>query len=151
MTQCARLTSAGLVPGESSSSCELFQLCSQTSLILCSMLYTHILQPPDHGPHTRTSDLSLAPRFSPLIRYFRTSMFLICITVEPVSVLDTRLPKLQVGPNMAKRKPGTVSGVVDSLATGDAEGTVEREIKTTFQGLSTRVDSLVSPYPAPKN
>lgn len=52
---------------------------------------------------------------------------------------------------MAKRKPGTVSGVVDSLATGDAEGTVEREIKTTFQGLSTRVDSLVSPYPAPMN
>ncbi|ORY33694.1 hypothetical protein BCR39DRAFT_518613 [Naematelia encephala] len=75
------------------------------------LLYTDALMPPNICSHHS------------LTYHLRTSSRLVQISVTPVPMLDIRLPKLQVGPNVPKRKPGKVA------ALAAVEGITRREVR----------------------
>ena len=77
-------------------------------------------------------------------------------------ILDIRLPMLQVGPNVSKRKSGrggaeamqeglkkkkrAVDGVHLGEVDGDDSATLKSEIEVFFVGLEARVAALVSSF-----
>ncbi|ORX36029.1 hypothetical protein BD324DRAFT_520177 [Kockovaella imperatae] len=95
------------------------------------MLYGHLPGPCNHTNYLRC------------IRGPRT----LVLHVEPVTVLDTRLPKLQVGPNVGKRKPGLANAeaAVTGLASRDRKkdsDELRNQIDDVFKVLASRVDLL---------
>nr|XP_019049347.1 hypothetical protein I302_03133 [Kwoniella bestiolae CBS 10118]OCF28277.1 hypothetical protein I302_03133 [Kwoniella bestiolae CBS 10118] len=99
------------------------------------LIYTDILHPSTPCPHTSSTS-----------HYFRTSGLVVSLKVEAVSILDTRLPKLQVGPNVTKRKGGKepvttfMTGILrKEIAQEKVEG-LRNEINQYFEGLERRLD-----------
>ena len=94
------------------------------------LLYTNTLLPPDLCPHT-LANRSKPTSLNRIIRYIRSSSYVFSITIGPVTVLDIRLPKLQVGPIVAKRKTSE-NAPVKASTDGHRRGEAENEIKETF-------------------
>lgn len=75
---------------------------------------------------------------------------MISLVVEDNSTLDIRLPKLQVGPNVTKRKGGKepVDAVMDGLlrkqVASEKVGSLRKEIEDFFCSLENRLSALVS-------
>ena len=84
-----------------------------------------------------------------VVYYFRSSSALVTVSTESIPVFGTRLPKLQVGPNVPKRKPGPASAIaaVNTLMSPDlvAQKIQETrvEVRSVLRGLQRRADSLV--------
>ena len=111
------------------------------SKLLELLIYGHLLQPdmckhdPPHGPK--------------YLLYIRGPAGIAMLYVEPVTVLDTRLPKLQVGPNVGKRKPGLANAesAVSGLMSRDRKESQSEELKgqisDVFDVLVARLSLLV--------
>jgi hypothetical protein len=69
---------------------------------------------------------------------------------QSVEVLETRLPKLQVGPNVPKRKPGqaAANAAVEGLMLRDERGKeaqiAKEEMRAWVRDLERRIQMLVS-------
>ncbi|OCF31113.1 hypothetical protein I316_07245 [Kwoniella heveanensis BCC8398] len=103
------------------------------------LLYSDNLRPAKLCTHSSTS----------LTRGIRISNHIISLTVRPVSVLDTRLPKLQVGPNVAKRKLGkepvtvTLDGLVKKETRNERVEVLRDEVELYFQVAAKQLDSAL--------
>lgn len=98
--------------------------------LTCSLLYTDVLAPKDLCEH--------ADNPSSLITTIRSPHVVVDLTVRPVMVLDTRLPKLQVGPNVAKRKAGKAGAV------GTADGLMKRETRAAaIEAVKSEVEIVI--------
>ncbi|KAK4684262.1 hypothetical protein P7C73_g5929, partial [Tremellales sp. Uapishka_1] len=77
--------------------------------------------------------------------YHIRSSSVLSIKVSDATVLDTRLPKLQVGPNVAKRKPGkaaattVVDGLLGKEVVVENAATIRKDIERFFLSLEGRV------------
>nr|XP_019014824.1 uncharacterized protein I206_00911 [Kwoniella pini CBS 10737]OCF53605.1 hypothetical protein I206_00911 [Kwoniella pini CBS 10737] len=102
------------------------------------LIFTDKLQLPILCSHTEHPSL-----------FIRAPSAVISLHTESISILDTRLPKLQVGPNVNKRKGGkeSVEAVMRSLVRKEVEqeriDTLRREIKEAFGALQQRAELLV--------
>jgi len=82
--------------------------------------------------------------------HIRSPHIVITLFVGNVVVHNTRLPKLQVGPNVAKRKAGSVGavGTVDGLMKKEAQvlamASVRADINQVTADLRRRVEVIVS-------
>ncbi|WVQ62084.1 uncharacterized protein L199_000219 [Kwoniella botswanensis] len=80
--------------------------------------------------------------------YFRTSGLVISLDVESISVLDTRLPKLQVGPNVTKRKGGkepvstAMTGILRKEVAQKTVASLNSEITEYFEAVEQKIDTL---------
>ncbi|WVF70562.1 hypothetical protein IAT40_005353 [Kwoniella sp. CBS 6097] len=101
------------------------------------LLYTDILRPVKICAHSSTS----------LVHYIRIANHVISLTVQPVSVLDTRLPKLQVGPSVSKRKTGkepitaTLDGLIKKETRNERVEVLREEIERYFETAKKQLDS----------
>jgi len=106
-------------------------------------LYTSILSPSNFCPHSVTQP-------SPIITHIRSPHIVLTLFVSDLLVHDTRLPKLQVGPNVAKRKAGRVGavGTVDGLMKKDAKtaaiDSLHEDIAQIVADLRRRLEIVVS-------
>lgn len=106
------------------------------------LLYTDILVPKDLCEHAQKTPANL-------ITTIRSPHTVVNLTVWPVTVLDTRLPKLQVGPNVAKRKAGragavgTVDGLMKKETRAAAVDAVRAEVDTVLRRLKERCAEVV--------
>jgi 1-phosphatidylinositol-3-phosphate 5-kinase len=111
-------------------------------MLTCSLLYTDLLAPKTLCEHAQTP--------SKMITTIRSPHTVLNLTVRPITVLETRLPKLQVGPNVAKRKAaragtqGTVDGLMKKEARVAAVDAVKLEVETVLQRLKERCAEVVS-------
>ncbi|KAL7424765.1 hypothetical protein Q5752_000449 [Cryptotrichosporon argae] len=107
------------------------------------LFYTRTLIPPSLCAH-----VAQASTFPPVTYHLRTPHVVAALTLSPIAVLDTRLPKLQVGPNVHKRKPGKVAAAAALDATlrraprDDVVDGLRAEIECFFVGLEQRVAVL---------
>ncbi|EIW72592.1 hypothetical protein TREMEDRAFT_58763 [Tremella mesenterica DSM 1558] len=103
------------------------------------VIYTDILIPTNLCAHKNSGDL---------VRCIRSSAVTLRFSVENISILDTRLPKLQVGPNVAKRKAGkeAVDAAVDGLMRQETREEqidgIRNDVDKSFRGFEQRVDQL---------
>ena len=113
------------------------------------LVYTNILLPSNlcrHCPEPSSQPGDIPP---PLFRCIRYRSAVISLIVDSVSVIDTRLPKLQVGPNVAKRKTGKAGavGAVGGLLKKDVQekevAQVNKEIEQVFTFFKDNVESVV--------
>jgi 1-phosphatidylinositol-3-phosphate 5-kinase len=81
---------------------------------------------------------------------FRSPRLIFILTPKPAEVLETRLPKLQVGPNVPKRKAGKAAAMaaVEGLRRreereGEVRG-LKLEVEVWFKGMRKRVEMLVN-------
>ncbi|WWC58469.1 uncharacterized protein I303_101012 [Kwoniella dejecticola CBS 10117] len=80
--------------------------------------------------------------------YLRTTSLVISLAVESVNALETRLPKLQVGPNVNRRKGGqeTVEDVMKGLLRKEAGQqklqTLSKEIGEAFDALEQQIQQI---------
>ena len=80
----------------------------------------------------------------------RSSTRVLIFSVEDVDILNTRLPKLQVGPNVAKRKGGTEAAhaIIDTIQRPEAKDTLLEGLRTEagafYASVQRRVAILVS-------
>ena len=105
-----------------------------------SFLYSTRLRPPALCQHD-DSRISV---------FLRSSTRVLVFSVEDVDILNTRLPKLQVGPNVAKRKGGTEAAhaIIDTLQPPEAKDTLLEGLRTEagafYASVQRRVAILVS-------
>ena len=83
-----------------------------------------MLTPPAFCPHS-------TERPSRIILNLRSPHTIISLSIQAVTVLDTRLPKLQVGPNVTKRKPGQLGaiGIANELMKKEAKDLAFDEVR----------------------
>jgi hypothetical protein len=107
------------------------------------MMYTNILCPPGFCPHS-------SRKLSPIVTHIRSPHIVISLFIHSVVVHDARLPKLQVGPNVAKRKAGrigavsTVDGLMKKEAKALAVDSVHADIKVVMSDLRIKMEMIVS-------
>ncbi|WVQ97361.1 hypothetical protein IAU59_004473 [Kwoniella sp. CBS 9459] len=100
------------------------------------LIYSDILRPVKLCTHPSTS----------LAHCIGIANHVISLTVQPVSVLDVRLPKLQVGPNVAKRKMGkepvtaTLDGLVKKETRNERVEALRMEMEKYFEVVEKRLD-----------
>ncbi|OCF73919.1 hypothetical protein I204_05767 [Kwoniella mangroviensis CBS 8886] len=110
------------------------------------LIYTEILHPSTDCSHSTSSSY-----------YFRTSRLVISLKVESISILDTRLPKLQVGPNVTKRKGGkepvstTMTGILRKEVAQRTVEILHNEITEYFEAVERQIDTLVSQISAQRS
>jgi 1-phosphatidylinositol-3-phosphate 5-kinase len=99
------------------------------------ILYTNVLHPLTCS-HMSTGSANVLYKM-------RTPALIARIHIETVSVLDTRLPKLQVGPIVSKRKAGTTVAILEGLTRKDMrekeKEILRGEIKAVFEELKQKV------------
>jgi hypothetical protein len=83
--------------------------------------------------------------------HFRNTGVVATVSVEPFTVLDMRLPQLQVGPNVNKRKPGkeAVEAALEFLSnqrTDAAREKVQTELEAYNQSVAKALIHLVGLY-----
>ena len=107
------------------------------------IIYTNALCPAGFCPH-------FSKRTSPIAFHIRSPHVVVSLFVGSVVVHDARLPKLQVGPNVAKRKVGRIgaTGTVDGLMKKEARAlaydSVYADIKAVMFNLRRRLETTVS-------
>ncbi|WRT64251.1 uncharacterized protein IL334_001182 [Kwoniella shivajii] len=107
--------------------------------LLEALLYTHILHPPSLCEHADSTSY-----------WLRSSSLVLSLSVDEVPILDTRLPKLQVGPNVAKRKGGkeqvitAMEGLVRKERGIAINHRLGEEINDFFDGMQKRLAALRS-------
>jgi 1-phosphatidylinositol-3-phosphate 5-kinase len=108
---------------------------------VASLLYHHeSIAAPTICPHTQAPRSWMFRRLTTIIRLSR----------ESVKVLETRMPKLQIGPNVSKRKPGVdaaaqaVDSLLDPQETAELIEVTRREIEAFYVSLERLVAKLVS-------
>ncbi|WWC86358.1 uncharacterized protein L201_001232 [Kwoniella dendrophila CBS 6074] len=83
--------------------------------------------------------------YSSKSHYFRSFNLIISLAVEDVSILDTRLPKLQVGPNVTKRKGGkdpvgaVMEGLLRKQTASEKVDILRNEINDFYSSLEKQV------------
>ncbi|WVN89047.1 uncharacterized protein L203_104263 [Cryptococcus depauperatus CBS 7841] len=100
------------------------------------LIYTTILQPPI-CPHASSQHT--------FIHCFRTSSFTVNLSASSLDLFDMRFPKLQVGPNVTKRKGDKewVLGTFDELANDEAGHTIkEKEEMAVTKDIHAFYDTL---------
>lgn len=106
------------------------------SKLLELLIYTPHLQPPICPHHTTPHAY---------ITLFRTSSYTASLTSSPVKLYDIRLPKLQIGPNVPKRKVGGgrqgMGLMMDDAKEG--ENGLKREVERWCEALENRIDIMV--------
>nr|XP_031860899.1 uncharacterized protein CI109_003626 [Kwoniella shandongensis]KAA5527971.1 hypothetical protein CI109_003626 [Kwoniella shandongensis] len=106
------------------------------------LLYTNVLRPADLCSHASAADN--------IIHHIRTERMVLSLSAEDIPVLDTRLPKLQVGPNVPKRKSGTESitqameGVTRMTAKAERIEGVRKDIEDFYSSLTDRLAVLIN-------
>ncbi|WVQ85237.1 hypothetical protein IAT38_007402 [Cryptococcus sp. DSM 104549] len=130
------------------------------------LLYTTILQPPSlcvhaqdksqivhylrHFPRPPSSPSPSPDEASPHSQSPTPTPLTISLTTSPLSILDARLPKLQVGPNVPKRKAGkepaaaAVDGLVKREVREERREGVEADLEGWFGGMEARLGLLRS-------
>lgn len=106
------------------------------SKLLELLIYTPYLQPPICSHHTTPHAY---------ITLFRTSSFTASLSSWPVKLYDIRLPKLQIGPNVPKRKVGNGRQGMELMMDGQKEGenSLKREVERWCEALEDRLNVLV--------
>lgn len=113
------------------------------------IIYTHLLVPFDLCEHSKSSGGSPISTSS-FVYHLRTSKAVVTLQAEPITVLDARLPKLQVGPNVSKRKaakatPGEiVEGLWSKERRTEDVRVVTQEIDQTFTSMRGQLKASVS-------
>ncbi|UOH85255.1 hypothetical protein LQV05_002074 [Cryptococcus neoformans] len=105
------------------------------SKLLELLIYTPHLQPPICDHHTTPHAY---------ITLFRTSSYTASLTSSPVKLYDVRLPKLQIGPNIPKRKAGGGRQGMGLMMDDEKEGenALKREVTRWCEALDDRIDIL---------
>ena len=106
------------------------------SKLLELLIYTPHLQPPICDHHTTPHAY---------ITLFRTSSYTASLTSSPVKLYDVRLPKLQIGPNIPKRKAGGGRQGMGLMMDDEKEGenALKREVTRWCEALDDRINILV--------
>ena len=131
-------------PGASFSNCESVRGHEVCSSIGHSLLYSDVLVPRDLCEHSQSTDKSAS-----FTQFVRDQSNVFTLSVDSISVLDTRLPKLQVGPNVAKRKAGKGNALlaVEGLFSKDHISRDHIELLSEIQRVSNafrfRIEALV--------
>lgn len=105
------------------------------SKLLELLIYTPYLQPPICSHHTTPHAY---------ITLFRTLSFTASLSSSPVKLYDIRLPKLQIGPNVPKRKVGNGRQGMELMMDGQKEGenSLKKEVERWCEALEDRLNVL---------
>jgi len=107
------------------------------ALLTSRLIYSNVLRPPAICSHPHPEHV------------FKGAGVIASVSVETFNVLDMRLPQLQVGPNVTKRKPGkdAAEDALESLANDEERNSAQdqfaRERKTYCHSVGRAVIHLV--------